>query len=111
MRDGMWNTPTATISDVANPSSADQCALMRSTARLPNSTITGSAAMIVDSHQRPVGSYPCCHALALGGRRRITTDAMTATTMVRMKPKPELGVFAGGAVPGFFGTAWIGGSV
>src|SRR5215469_13679219 len=66
---------------------------MRPKASAQSKTITGSDAIIVESHQRPVGSYCCCHPPLISGSCKMTMQAMITTT-VRMMPiqstEPEL---------------------
>src|SRR5271157_5723996 len=55
--------------------------------------MTGSEAMMVDSHQCPVGSYCCCQPPLTSGSRRMTTAMIIAT---RVKTTPNQPTEAGG---------------
>jgi len=53
---GMPNTTIAISKAEMSPITAAQCAAMRKNARLPSSTMTGSAAQTVESQGLPSGS-------------------------------------------------------
>src|SRR5690348_419183 len=55
----MPNANTETASATRRPRMAAQCALTWKNARLPNSTMIGSAATSVDNVALPSGSYTC----------------------------------------------------
>ena len=56
---GILNTNIAHSTAVAAPAIAHKCACTLNPASSPSSTITGSAAISVDNHQWPSGSYAC----------------------------------------------------